>query len=85
MKALYQNRLYRVVEARAEMVLVDGERELSVPFDAKDLVIDPTDRQVAEADNLNDWCCVERMAAEDLRAMLRGDLSTEVWQSRWRR
>jgi len=85
MNAIYRNRLCRLVETSRDVaILTDEGRELTVPLASEGLVIDPTDRQVAGADNLSNWYGVETEAADDLRAMLCGELSTAEWQSRWR-
>lgn len=84
MKALYRNRLCSVVEAGEEITLVDDGPEFRVSFRDPDLVIDPTDSQVADVDNLTQWSGIKGQAANDLRAMLRGEMSTAAWESRRR-
>jgi hypothetical protein len=63
-------------------ILADERSELTVA--SAELVLDPTDEQVGVADNLSSWYIVEGREAEDLRAMLCGEVSTAEWQSRWR-
>jgi hypothetical protein len=83
--ALYRNRLCRLVETSGGVtILADDQRELTVRLASDELVVDPTDEQVAAADNLGSWYKVEGREAEDLRAMLCGEVSTAEWQSRWR-
>jgi hypothetical protein len=81
-KALYRNRVCSVVEAGEDITLADGETKFTVSLGDPGLVLDPTDRQVAGVENLADSYGVEGQAADDLRAMLRGELSTAEWQSR---
>ena len=42
------------------------------------LVIDPTDEEVADADNLREWYGLDAEAVNRLRSMLCGDVSSEV-------
>ena len=79
MKALYNNRLCDVVEASADLTLADEGRQFTVSFGDDQLVVDPTDRQVADADNLAAWYGLDPDAAKKFRAMLRGELSVEQW------
>lgn len=74
MKALYNNRLFNIVETGSDVTLADDQRQFSVSFDDEGLVIDPTDSQVADADNLAQWYGLDAEAAKELRAMLRGEL-----------
>lgn len=80
MKALYRNRLCNVVEASSDVTLADEGRQFSVSFGDEGLVVDPTDTQVADADNLGEWYGLDHEAAGNFRAMLRGELSSEQWQ-----
>lgn len=80
MKAIYNNRLCDVVETSADLTLADGERQFTVSFGDERLVVDPTDRQVADADNLAERYGLDADAAGKFHAMLRGELSVEQWQ-----
>ena len=80
MKALYNNRLCNIVEASADVTLADEGRQFTVSFGDEGLVVDPTDQQVADADNLGQWYGFDHEAARNFRAMLRGELYSEQWQ-----
>ena len=82
MKAIYKNRLCFVVEAGSDVMLDDDGRRFTVQFGDADLVVDPTDAQVADVDNLNELYGVDEDTTNDTRAMLRGELSTEEWEAR---
>ena len=71
-----------MVKAGSDITLVDEGPEFTISFADEGLVIDPTDTQVAEACNLGQWYGVDDKAADDLRAMLCGELSSAEWQSR---
>lgn len=73
MKALYNNRICDVVETSSEVTLADDGWEFTVPFGDERLVVDPTDEQVANADNLGLWYGLDDEGAQNLRAMLRGE------------
>jgi hypothetical protein len=80
-KAQYRNRLCRLVETSGDVaILADEQRELTVHLASDELVLDPTDKQVAAADNLTSWYKVEGREAEDLRAMLCGGWRTGAGQ-----
>jgi hypothetical protein len=72
-KALYNNRLCNVVETSSDVTLADDGREFTVSFGDEALVVDPTDKQVAEADNFSQWYELDDHAAEAFRAILRGE------------
>lgn len=80
MKALYYNRLCNVVETSSDVTLADDGRQITVSFGDEGLVVDPTDKQVADADNLGQWYGLGHEATRNFRAMLRGELSSEQWQ-----
>ena len=82
MKALYKNRLCHVVESGSDVTLDDDGRQFTVQFGDVDLVIDPTDAQVADAANLGELYGADANATNDVRAMLRGELSAEDWEAR---
>lgn len=71
MKALYNNRLCDVVETSSDVALADDGRRFTVPFGDEGLVVDPTDEQVADADNLGQWYGLDDEGVQDLRAILR--------------
>jgi hypothetical protein len=75
-RAIDNNRLCNVVEASSDVTLADEGRQFSVSFGDEGLVVDPTDQQVADADNLGQWYGLDHEAARNLRAMLRGELSS---------
>jgi hypothetical protein len=84
MKAIYDNRIYDVVEAGADLVLEgEPETQFAVEFSDERLIVDPTDTEVADASNLAEWYGVDRETATQLRAMLRGEMSLAQWQE-WR-
>ena len=66
--ALYRNRLYEVADNLAECELVDGP---TVSYGDAALVVEPTDAEVAEAENLGVFFGVDGPALERLRAELR--------------
>jgi hypothetical protein len=55
-KAIYDNRIYNVAEEDIDLVLEgsNGSR-FTVEFSDDQLVLDPTDSEVADADNLAEW------------------------------
>jgi hypothetical protein len=69
-----------VVETSSDITLADDGRQFTVSFGDEGLVVDPTDKQVADADNLGQWYGLDDEAARNFRAMLRGELSSERWQ-----
>ncbi len=80
MRVLYHNRLCSVVETSSDITLADDGRQITVSFGDEGLVVDPTDKQVADADNLGQWYGLDHEATRNFRAMLRGELSSEQWQ-----
>jgi hypothetical protein len=82
MKALYRNRLCYAVEAAEDITLDDDGRQFAVDFSDPGLVVDPTDAQVADADNLSQWYGFDEEATSVFRAMLRGELSAAEWEAR---
>ena len=85
MKALYKNRLCTVVDSGCDITLDDDGRQFAVQFSDAGLVVDPTDAQVAGADNLSQLYGFDEEGTNDVRAMLRGELSPEEWEARKRR
>ena len=81
MKALYDNRIYNVVDVVLDIILEESDgRQLSVDLCDERLVVDPTDSEVANASNLAEYYGVDEQRAHQLRSMLRGDISLEEWQ-----
>lgn len=68
------------MEASSDVTLADQGRQFTVSFGDERLVVDPTDKQVGDADNLGAWYDLDNEAARNLRAMLRGELSSGQWQ-----
>lgn len=81
MKAIYDNQLFNVIDAAGDLTLErrDGTL-LVVDFGDDRLIVDPTDEQVADTNNLAEWYAVNGEGTERLRLMLRGDISLEEWQ-----
>jgi hypothetical protein len=73
-KALYNNRLCNIVEMSSDITLEEEGRRFAGSLGDEALVIDPTDREVADADNLREWYGLDAEAVKQLRSMLRGDL-----------
>lgn len=84
MKALYNRRLCSVVDIGGDITLNDAGRQFVVPFSHAGLVVDPTDAQVADADNLSELYGTDEGATNDVRAMLRGEISGEDSETRKR-
>lgn len=82
MKALYKNRLCTVVDIASDVRLAGDEGEFRVPLYDEGLVIDPTDEEVAAADNFREWFGLDEQDTKDTRAMLRGELPVGEWQAR---
>ena len=82
MKALYRNRVCYVIDTGPDITLDDDGRHFVVQFSDADLIVDPTDAQVADADNLSQLYGVNEDATNDFRAMLRGELSAKEWAAR---
>jgi len=75
-KALYNNRLCNIMEVSSDDVtLAEKGRQFVVSLGDEALVIDPTDKEVADADNLRAWYGLDAEAVNHLRSLLRGDLS----------
>jgi len=71
-KALYNNRLCNIVEMSSDVTLAEEGRQFVVSLGDEALVIDPTDKEVADADNLREWYGLDAEAANRLRRMLCG-------------
>jgi hypothetical protein len=81
MKAIYENRIYNVADVAGDLILEgDGKREFAVNFGDDQLIVDPTDEQVADASNLAEWYCVDSEGAKQLRSMLLGEISIGEWR-----
>ena len=72
MKALYKRRLCHIVEVSSDITLEETGRQFVVPLSDEALVIDPTDCEVADAENLRELYGLDDEAAERLRRLLRG-------------
>jgi len=84
MKALYDNRIYNVVDVVLDIILEERDgKQFSVDLSDERLNVDPTDSEVADASNLAEWYGVDGEAAKRLRAMLLGEISLDQWQH-WR-
>ena len=70
-KVLYNNRLCEVVETSSDVTLAEHGRQFTVSFGDEGLVFNPTDKQVADAENLGEWYGLDEVGAQDFRAMLR--------------
>ena len=81
MKAIYDNRVYEVADASIGLTLetMTG-KQFGVDYDDERLIIDPTDEQVAGADNLTEHYGVSEDLSEQLRRMLRGEISVRQWE-----
>jgi hypothetical protein len=75
-KALYNNRLCNIVDLSSDATLAEEERQFVVSLGDEALVLDPTDKEVADADNLREGYGLDADAVKQLRSMLRGDLSS---------
>ena len=83
MKAIYDNCIFNVVDAAGDLILEgNGDKEFAVDFSDDRLIVDPTDEQVADANNLAEHYRVSDECADALRAMLRGQISLDEWQLR---
>ncbi|MCC7180986.1 MAG: hypothetical protein IT177_21585 [Acidobacteria bacterium] len=78
MKALYHNRLCNVVEMSTDITLADEAGQFVVWLGDEALVIDPTDQQVADADNLREWYGLDAEAVDRFRGLLRGAVSSKA-------
>ena len=76
MKALYKNRLCNIVEVSSDITLDEEGQPFVVSLGDQALVIDPTDKEVADADNLREWFGLDAEAAKHFRSLLRGELSS---------
>ena len=81
MKALYKNNLCFVVDIGRDITLDDDGRQFAVEFSDAGLIVDPTDAQVADADNLGQLYSFDEETTSDVRAMLRGELSAKEWEA----
>ncbi len=80
MKAIYKNRIYNVVDSAADLTL-EGQsiKPFHVSFADPQLIVDPTDDEVAESENLAEWYGLDEEKARQLRRMLCGEMSLEEW------
>ena len=81
MNALYNNRIYEVVEADGDLLLKGRDDvALTVDYGDEELIVDPTDTEIADADNLVDWYGVGEESLERLRLFLSGQISLSEWR-----
>jgi len=73
MKALYKNRIYNIIDVSSDVTLGDDGSRFTVSLGDTALVIDPTDKEVADADNLSEWYGLDSEAAVRLRSLLLGE------------
>ena len=76
MKALYKGRLCNIVEVSSDITLEEQGRQFVVSLSDEALVIDPTDYEVADAENLRELYGLDEEGADRLRRVLRGELSS---------
>jgi hypothetical protein len=62
------------------VTLADEGRQFTVSFGDEGRVVDPTDQQLAGADDLDQWSGLDYEAARNFRAMLHGELPSGQWQ-----
>ena len=80
MNAIYRNRLFNVVEASVDLTLETASGEqFDVEFGDDQLIVQPTDSEVADADNLAEHYGIDDGAVTLLRHMLRGKISAGQW------
>jgi len=81
MNALYNNRIYNVVDVAGDITLdTDVVEAFDVSLHDPRLIVEPTDKQVADAENLAEWYGINAQAADKLRLMLRGQISIDQWE-----
>ena len=81
MKALYENRIYEVVDAAGDLLVRDRDGVvLTVDYGDEGLIVDPTDTQIANADNLADWYGDGEERLKRLRLFLGGESSSSEWR-----
>lgn len=68
--AIYKNRVYRVIDDDWNgFILSNGDH---VDYSDEQLVVDPTDAQLADVENLDEWTGLHGAALEEQRQFLRG-------------
>jgi len=81
MKALYDNRIYNVVDVVLDILLEERDgKQFFVDLSDERLNVDPTDSEVAGATNLAEHYGVDSATAKRLRLMLLGEISLEEWE-----
>jgi hypothetical protein len=81
MKAIYNDNVYYIVEADADLTLETAKGEqFDVEFGDENLIVDPTDNEVADAENLAEHYGIDNTTAERFRCMLRGEISVGDWE-----
>jgi hypothetical protein len=80
MTACYKNRIYNVVDVAGDLTLAsNGIDPFDVSFSDPELIVDPTDEEVAAAENLSEWYGIGGERAQLLRGILRNETSLEEW------
>ena len=80
MNAIYNNRIYNVVDSAVDITLdARGVEPFDVSFDDPGLIVEPTDDEVAYATNLAEWYGVDAERAIELRRWLLGEISMAEW------
>lgn len=81
MKALYDNWIFNVADVAGDLILESHDgKQFAVDFGDERLIVDPTDREVADAGNLEEWYGARGETTERLRSMLRGEIPLANWQ-----
>jgi len=65
------------LDVSSDVVLAEEGRQFVVSLGDDALVIDPTDKEVADADNLRAWYGLDAESVNHLRSLLRADLSSK--------
>ena len=71
-KALHKGRLCNIVDVSSDITLEEQGRQFVVSLSDETLVIDPTDYEVADAENLRELYGLDEKGANRLRRVLRG-------------
>ena len=83
MTAIHDNKIYNVAEASGPLFLeTRAGEQLVVDYDDERLIVDPTDADVVGASNLAEWYRLDTAGIEQLRSMLRGEITLSDWQER---
>jgi hypothetical protein len=81
MRAIYKNRIYNVVDVSGDITLNGRDvPPFRVEFHDAELIVDPTDDDVANAVNLAHWYGLNLQRTKELRRMLLREISVAEWQ-----